>query len=230
MLIDRRQDLGLRHGILRCASSLDSWRAVRAGTEQLHAMADAAARSGGAVDKGEGRGGGQSSAAGSACARRPEPVACQRTLGARHPGVGRDASVSRRCSSSPTHRGCGACMCSTGRFPMAATAMAARWMTSGEANEIHDVVLLAQPGPVPEILARAAADTGGRSACWTRQAPSWSAPPSCAGSRIRKQCPPSFSDVDTHDVIAAVARRSRRPTGHDSESRRPHLLGGGILH
>lgn len=206
MLIGKPQDLRLPHGIAQSTTSLGSRPAARAGTEQLQAVADVLiAAAEGMIKAGEGE------AAANLLQLAARALEGQsRWLASERMEQAIQALAATLPSAASTTR------CQPARMrwlhvlnralPYGGhTAMAARWMTSGEPGEIHDAVLLDQPEPVPDILARAVADTGGQVSVLDPASPILARAAELRHIVNAKGVTGVVLHVDTHDVIAALA-------------------------
>lgn len=206
MLIGKRQDLGVPHGLPQCSSSVDSWHAARAGTEQLYAVADlllaAAERS---IKAGEGEAAANIlQLAARALETQSRWLASERMEQAIQALAATLSSAASAAQIQPA--GVRRLHVLNRALPYGGhTAMAARWMTSGEMGEIHDVVLLSQPGPVPDILARAVAETGGQISVLDPASPILARAAELRRIVHAKAVTSVVLHVDTHDVIAALA-------------------------
>jgi hypothetical protein len=205
MLIGKRQDLCQPRGVRECDSSFDSWRAARAGTEQLRAVADLLLE---AVERSIKAGEGEAAANFLQLAARALEAQSRWLASSRMEQAIQALAATLPAASATRFQPAGVRRLHVlnRALPYGGhTAMAARWIRSGEPGEIHDVVLLSQPGPVPDILARAVADTGGQVSVLDPASPILVRAAELRGIVHAKAVTSVVLHVDTHDVIAALA-------------------------
>ena len=137
MLIGKRQDLGVPHGLPQCSSSADPWHAARAGTEQLHAVADDIAAAERSIKAGEGEAAANIlQLAARALKTQSRWLASERMEQAIQALAATLSSAASAAHIQPA--GVRRLHVLNRALPYGGhTAMAARWMTSGETGEIR---------------------------------------------------------------------------------------------